>query len=61
MAKGVEVVEAAEGAGWTGVAAIYIYCEMVRTPLGIGYMALIGGFGAKCLSEWVMGDEVDTR
>ena len=58
MAKGVDFVEAAEGVGWTGVAAIY--CEMVRTPLGIGYMAL-GGFGAKCLSEWVMGDEVDTR
>ena len=28
---------------------LYIYSHMVRTPLGIGYMAF-GGFGVKYLS-----------
>ena len=36
----------------TDMAAIYIYCQMVRTPLGIGYMALLG-FGANCVTGWM--------
>ena len=47
MAEGGKVVEGADGADGADVAAIY--CEIVRTPLGIGFMAL-WGFGAKCAS-----------
>ena len=45
----------AEGADGTDVAAIYIYCHMVRTPLGIGYMALLG-FGAKYVTGRMGGE-----
>ena len=43
--KGVKGVKGIEGAD---LAAIYIYSHIVSTPLGIGYMALLG-FGAKCV------------
>ena len=48
-AMGAEGVEGAEG---PDVAAIYIYCHMVRTPLGIGYMAL-WGFDSKSEVGWL--------
>ena len=55
--EGVEVVEGAHGAeGLRWLLYIFIYCEMVRTPFGIGYIAL-WGFGAKCgldrRMEWI--------
>ena len=34
---------------------LYINCEVVGTPLGIGYMAL-WGCGAKCVIGWVIDD-----
>ena len=40
--EGVEGDEAADGADGSDMAAIYIYCHMVRTSLGKGYMALWG-------------------
>ena len=51
----VDTVYTIEGLGaLTGLMwLLHIYCHMVRTPLGIGYMAL-WGFGAKCLTGWVM-------
>ena len=41
-----------KGLGWLRglsglISLLYIYCHMVRTPLGIGYMAF-WGFQAKC-------------
>ena len=45
----------AEGADGTDMAAAAAgYCHMVRTPLGIGYMAL-WGFQAKCQTGWLSG------
>ena len=39
--------------GLTGLMwLLYIYCEIVRTPLGIGFMAL-WGFGAKSVTGWM--------
>ena len=53
--RGMKRKEGYEGyKGYEGydVAAIYIYCHMVRTPLGIGYMAL-WGFDSKSEVGWL--------
>ena len=51
--EGVEGDEAADGADGSDMAAIYIYCHMVRTSLGKGYMALWGFQGIVGVDGWV--------